>query len=94
MAIGNWRLATRVNKNMAKISVKRRQFEIKKRKKRSKKLAKLRGTYSLAKTKSAKEKILDKAKKAAPYLSEEEFLNFSKKNGGITSRPAAEVARC
>lgn len=59
---------------MAKVSVKRRQFEIRKRKKRREKLAKLRDGYSLAKTKGAKEKILEKLKKIAPHLSEEEFL--------------------
>ena len=62
---------------MSKISVKRRRFEIKKRAKRREKLANLRELYSNAKTKSAKEKILEKARKMAPYLSEEEFLRMS-----------------
>ena len=59
---------------MSKISPKRRKFEIKKRRKRRKKLAKLRQAYLSAKTKSEKEKILEKVNRIAPHLSREEFL--------------------
>jgi len=45
------------------------------RRKRREKLKRLREKYKLAKTKVEKEKILEKVRKIAPWLSEEEFLN-------------------
>jgi hypothetical protein len=51
-----------------------RKTEIHRRRKRREKLRKLRSRYSLAKTNQEKEKILEKVKRIAPWLSEEEFL--------------------
>ena len=59
---------------MAKISSKRRSFQIKQRHKRKIKLKKLRLLYLEAKTEQEKEKILEKARRISPYLSKEEFL--------------------
>jgi len=61
-------------KTMSKISVKRRKFEIKRKRKRSKKLAKLREAYFSAKTKSKRDAILEKLNKIVPHFSEKEFL--------------------
>jgi len=52
---------------------------IEKRRKRREKLKKLREKYLLAKTKEEKERILEKLRKIAPWLSEEEFLAPLKK---------------
>lgn len=43
--------------------------------KRREKLRKLKEKYKLAKTEEEKKKILEKVKRIAPWLSEEEFLN-------------------
>jgi len=59
---------------MSKISQKRRQFEIKRKQKRRKKLKKLKEKYFLAKSKEEKEKIIEKIKRISPHLSIEEFL--------------------
>ena len=59
---------------MSKISPKRRQFEIRKKRKRRKKLKKLREKYLHASTKEEKEKIAERIKKIAPYLTLEEVL--------------------
>ncbi len=45
------------------------------RRKRREKLKKLREKYKLAKTDQEREKILEKVRKIAPWLSKEEFLN-------------------
>lgn len=52
---------------------------IEKRRKRREKLKKLREKYLLAKTKEEKERILEKVRKIAPWLSEEKFLAPLKK---------------
>jgi len=51
-----------------------RKTEIHQRRVRKEKLKKLRAKFALAKTSSEKEKILEKVKKVAPWLSEEEFI--------------------
>jgi len=66
---------------MGKVNPKRRSFEIKKKQKRRKKLAKLRKKYSQAKTEVEKQKILEKVNRLAPYLSKEEFLKPLKAKG-------------
>ncbi|MCD6407198.1 hypothetical protein J7L81_04945 [Candidatus Aerophobetes bacterium] len=47
---------------------------IAKRRKRKEKLRKLREKYLAAKTDEERQKVLDKAKRIAPWLSQEEFL--------------------
>ena len=64
---------------MAKIDLKKRKIRIRIRKRRKRKLAKLRQEYYLAKTREKKEEILERFKKIAPWLSEEEFLTSVKK---------------
>lgn len=59
---------------MSRVSSKRRKIQLKIREKRKAKLAKLRGRYLTAKSETEKEKILQKARKLAPRLSQEEFL--------------------
>jgi len=59
---------------MSKISQKRRQFEIRKKQERRKKLKKLKERYFSVKTKEEKEKIIEKMRKIAPHISIEEFL--------------------
>jgi hypothetical protein len=56
-----------------------RKTELHQRRKRKEKLRKLRSKYALAKTNQEKEKILEKVKRIAPWLSEEEFLEPLKK---------------
>ena len=63
---------------MSKISVKRRQFEIKKKKKRKKKVGKLRSKYLEVKSSAEKKKILDKIKKISPHYPIDDIL---KKDG-------------
>jgi hypothetical protein len=58
---------------MSKVSPKRRRFQIKKRSKRRKKLKELKEKYFTVKKKGEKEKILQKIKKVAPYLSLEDL---------------------
>ena len=60
---------------MAKISPNRRRFQIRKNQKRRFKLRKLRELFVKAKVKTEKDKILEKAQKIAPHLSEQEFLS-------------------
>ena len=60
---------------MGRIRTKRRKQQIKIKRKRSQKLTGLRQAYSKAKTKEAKDKILAKARRLAPWLSQEEFLS-------------------
>ena len=52
---------------MGKISVKRRQFEIGKKKKKKQKIQKLTKDYLATKTKDKKERILEKIKKISPF---------------------------
>ena len=59
---------------MAKISQKRRQFLIKQKQKRRKKIKKLKEKFLSAKSKEEKEKILEKIRKIAPHYPTEEIL--------------------
>lgn len=59
---------------MAKIDSKKRTIRIRIRKKRKRKLTKLRQEYLAAKNNEKKDKILEKIKKIAPWLSQENFL--------------------
>lgn len=61
---------------MGKISPKRRQFEIKRKRERRKKIKKLKAKYLAAKTKEEKEKILEKILKIAPHYPIEEILKL------------------
>ncbi len=58
---------------MSKISVKRRQFQIRKKQKRQAKVKKLRQVFSEAKTEKAKKEVLEKMNKIAPHITEKEF---------------------
>jgi hypothetical protein len=51
-----------------------RKTEIHQRRKRKQQFRRLREKYSLAKTDQEKEKILEKVRRIAPWLNEEEFL--------------------
>lgn len=64
---------------MSKISVKRRQFEIKKKKKKRMKIQKLKQKYSAAQTKSEKEKILEKIKKISPFYPTKRIIKEEKR---------------
>jgi hypothetical protein len=64
---------------MSKISRKRRRFEIRKKRKIREKIRKLCQRYILTKTKEEKEKIIEKALRVNPFLSQEEFLQLIKK---------------
>jgi len=59
---------------MSKISRKRRQFEIRKKRKRREKLKKLKEKFLSAKSQEEKDKILEKMKRIAPYLNVEEYI--------------------
>lgn len=59
---------------MSRVDKKRRKVLLQVREKRKAKLAKLRQKYVAAKTGNEKEKALEKARKVAPWLSQEEFL--------------------
>ncbi len=61
---------------MGKISPKRRQFEIKKKRNRRKKIKKLKAKYLSATTKEEKEKIIEKILKIAPHYPIEEILKL------------------
>jgi len=63
---------------MSKESRKRRKFIIKLKQKRKEKIEKLRGKYNLAKNEEEKRKIIEKALKINPNLTEKEFLKFIK----------------
>jgi len=63
---------------MGKVSVKRRQFEIRAKRKRKQKIKKLKDRYLEAKSKSEKEKILEKIKKIAPHYPDKEILKLTK----------------
>jgi len=58
----------------AKISPKRRRFQIRQKIKRREKIKKLKEKYKLAKTQEEKEKILEKLRKIAPHYPLEQFL--------------------
>lgn len=59
---------------MSKISRKRRQFEIRKKRKRQAKLKKLKEKFLSAKSQEEKDKVLEKMKRIAPYLNVEEYI--------------------
>ena len=59
---------------MAKITPKRRRFQIRQRQKRREKLRKLREKYTKARSEKERETVLEKVFKIAPWLSKEEFL--------------------
>ena len=59
---------------MSKISRKRRQFEIRKKRKRQAKLKKLKEKFLSVKNQEEKDKILEKMKRIAPYLNVEEYI--------------------
>jgi len=63
---------------MSKVSPKRRQFNIRKKSRRRKKLKKLKERYSQVKTKKEKERIVEKIKRISPYLAIEEILKIKK----------------
>ncbi|XOB41220.1 MAG: DUF6800 family protein [Candidatus Nealsonbacteria bacterium] len=63
---------------MGKGSVKRRQFEIRAKRKKRQKIKKLKDGYLEAKSKSEKEKILDKIKRIAPHYPASEILKLTK----------------
>jgi hypothetical protein len=56
-----------------------RQTEIHQRRKRRSNLKKLRAKFAAAKDKKEKEKILEKVRRMAPWLSEEEFAGAVEK---------------
>ncbi len=60
---------------MAKLSVKRRRFEIKKRRKRREKLRKLKERYFAARSAAEKERIIEKMRKIAPSILPERYLS-------------------
>ena len=59
---------------MSKVSRKRRQFEIRKKRKRREKLKKLKEKFLSVKNQEEKDKILEKMKRTAPYLNVEEYI--------------------
>ncbi len=63
---------------MSKITPKRRQFEIKKRQKRRKKIKKLKEKYLSAKTEEERKKILEKILKIAPHYPINSLLKLDK----------------
>lgn len=59
---------------MSRISVTKRKMQISQRRHRSEKLGKLRAKYTKTESEMEKEKILEKAGRVAPWLTEKEFL--------------------
>jgi hypothetical protein len=64
---------------MGEINRKRRQFEIIKRKQRREKLQKLRVQFAAAKSAVEKDRIREKLRRIAPYLSPESYLSSAEK---------------
>jgi len=64
---------------MSKVSKKRRQFEIKTKQKRRKKLKKLKEKYLATKSKRKKEEIIEKMKRIFPRSPIEEILGIKEK---------------
>lgn len=71
---------------MSKISQKRRQFQIKRKRKTREKIKKLKEKYSSAKSKKEKEQIIEKMKKISPFLPVEEILNISKNKKTVAKK--------
>lgn len=63
---------------MSKISIKRRQFQIRAKRKRKAKIKKLTEKYLSAKNKEERDKILEKIQKIAPHYPIEKILKLSK----------------
>ena len=63
---------------MSKISQKRRQFEIKRKREKRKKIKKLKDRYLQSKSEEEKAKIIEKLKKIVPHLRLEEILGLKK----------------
>ncbi len=59
---------------MSKISVKRRQFEIKQRRKRKKKIKKLKEKYFNVKSEEEKKRIIEKIQRIAPHYPVKEIF--------------------
>ena len=64
---------------MSKISVKRRKFQIKAKRKRKQKIKNLKEKYLKEKSSQEKKKILEKIKKIAPHYPAEQILKLTKK---------------
>ncbi|MBZ9572476.1 hypothetical protein KJA15_04040 [Patescibacteria group bacterium] len=65
---------------MSKISKKRRQFKIKRGKKKRKKIRKLKEKYFTTQSKEGKGKIIEKMRKISPHSPIEETLSVKKEN--------------
>jgi len=63
---------------MAKISRKKRQFTIKKNRKRREKIKKMKERYLMARNEKEKLQILEKIKRIAPHYPFEEILKAEK----------------
>lgn len=63
---------------MSKISTKRRQFQIRAKRKRKAKIKKLIEKYLAAKNKGEHDKVLEKIQKIAPHYPIEKILKLSK----------------
>jgi hypothetical protein len=59
-----------------------RERELERRRRRRKKLKKLREKYLKAKSEGEKRKIIEKALKVSPFLTEEKFLSSINENSG------------
>ena len=73
---------------MGKISVKRRRFEIRKKRERKEKIRKLKKRYFSAKNEEEKNRIIEKIKKIVPYLDVEEVLKQEEKSASARSELA------
>ena len=64
---------------MSKVSVKRRKFQIKAKRKRKQKIKNLKERYLKVESSQEKKKILEKIKKIAPHYPDEQILKLTKK---------------
>jgi len=64
---------------MSKVSVKRRQFQIRAKRKRKQKIKNLKEKYLEVKSKQDKKEILEKIRKIAPQYPVEQILKLDKK---------------
>jgi 2-oxo-4-hydroxy-4-carboxy--5-ureidoimidazoline (OHCU) decarboxylase len=64
---------------MSKVSVKRRKFQIKLKRKRKQKIKNLKERYLEEKSSQEKKKILEKIKKIAPHYPDEQILKLTQK---------------
>ncbi|MCX8073747.1 MAG: hypothetical protein N3C12_15070 [Candidatus Binatia bacterium] len=65
-----------------------RRWEIRRRRNRRKKLAKLRARFSAARTAAEREKILAKVQRVSPTVTREQFIASVEALGGGTRPPA------